>query len=88
MRSAEGEIRAIMELEVRGIEGEAEAAAQFYETVAGYAPTLGIVGAATGLIQVMGTSTASNRWVPESPPHSWLADLRNPAGKPDFAKRV
>lgn len=49
----EAEIRAIMELEVRGIEGEAEAAAQFYETAAGYAPTLGIVGAAIGLIQVM-----------------------------------
>jgi chemotaxis protein MotA len=46
-------IRAVLELEIRGIEGEAEAAAQFYETAAGYAPTLGIVGAAIGLIQVM-----------------------------------
>ncbi|MES1257408.1 MAG: MotA/TolQ/ExbB proton channel family protein [Acidobacteriota bacterium] len=46
-------IRSVMALEVRGIETEAEAAAQFYETAAGYAPTLGIVGAAIGLIQVM-----------------------------------
>jgi chemotaxis protein MotA len=46
-------IKAVLELEVRGIEAEAETAAQFYETAAGYAPTLGIVGAAIGLIQVM-----------------------------------
>jgi chemotaxis protein MotA len=46
-------IRSVLALEIRGIEAEAEAAAQFYETAAGYAPTLGIVGAAIGLIQVM-----------------------------------
>ena len=49
----EAGIKAVMDLEIRGIEGKAEAAAQFYETAAGYAPTLGIVGAAIGLIQVM-----------------------------------
>jgi len=49
----EAGIRSVMALEIRGIEAEAEAAAQFYETAAGYAPTLGIVGAAIGLIQVM-----------------------------------
>jgi len=46
-------IKNVLELEIRGIEADAEAAAQFYETAAGYAPTLGIVGAAIGLIQVM-----------------------------------
>jgi chemotaxis protein MotA len=46
-------IKTVLRLEVSGIEAEAEAAAQFYETAAGYAPTLGIVGAAMGLIQVM-----------------------------------
>jgi chemotaxis protein MotA len=49
----EAGIRSVLALEIRGIEAEAEEAAQFYETAAGYAPTLGIVGAAIGLIQVM-----------------------------------
>lgn len=49
----EAETGAVLELEIRGIEAEAEAAAQFYETAAGYAPTLGIVGAVIGLIRVM-----------------------------------
>jgi len=49
----EARLNAVLELEIKGIEAEAESAAQFYETAAGYAPTLGIVGAAIGLIQVM-----------------------------------
>lgn len=49
----ESGIRSVLGLEIRGIEAESEAAAQFYETAAGYAPTLGIVGAAIGLMQVM-----------------------------------
>lgn len=49
----EAGIRSVLGLEVRGIEAHAEEAAQFYETAAGYAPTLGIVGAAIGLIQVL-----------------------------------
>lgn len=49
----EAGIKSVLALEIRGMEAEAEAAAQVYETAAGYAPTLGIVGAAIGLIQVM-----------------------------------
>jgi chemotaxis protein MotA len=49
----EERIKSVMELEVHGIETEAESAAQFFETAAGYAPTLGIVGASIGLIHVM-----------------------------------
>jgi chemotaxis protein MotA len=49
----ESGIKSVLALEIRGIEAEAEAAAQVFETAAGYAPTLGIVGAAIGLIEVM-----------------------------------
>jgi chemotaxis protein MotA len=49
----EAGIRSALGLEIRGIEAEAESAAHVYETAAGYAPTLGIVGAAIGLMQVM-----------------------------------
>jgi chemotaxis protein MotA len=46
-------IRTVMDAEVAGIKSEAESVATVYETAAGYAPTLGVAGAAVGLIQVM-----------------------------------
>jgi chemotaxis protein MotA len=47
------EIRKMMELEIGIEEQEAEAEAKVYETAGGYSPTIGIIGAVLGLIQVM-----------------------------------
>src|SRR5262249_9026921 len=47
------EIRAMMELEMFLAEQEAEAEAKVFESAGGYAPTIGIIGAVLGLIQVM-----------------------------------
>lgn len=46
-------IRDIMELEISLFEQDAEAEAGVFEAAGGYAPTIGIVGAVLGLIQVM-----------------------------------
>ena len=47
------DIRKMMELEVAAEEHRAEAEAKVYEAAGGYAPTVGIIGAVLGLIQVM-----------------------------------
>jgi chemotaxis protein MotA len=46
-------IETLLDADVQGVKAQAEAAASFYETGAGYAPSLGMAGAAIGLIQVM-----------------------------------
>jgi chemotaxis protein MotA len=46
-------IRDIMEFEIGLFEQDAEAEAKVFESAGGYAPTIGIVGAVLGLIQVM-----------------------------------
>ncbi|MDP9054350.1 MAG: flagellar motor protein [Acidobacteriota bacterium] len=46
-------IRAIMELEIALFEQNSEAEVKVFEAAGGYAPTIGIVGAVLGLIQVM-----------------------------------
>lgn len=46
-------IRDIMELEIVLFEQNADAEAKVYEAAGGYAPTIGIIGAVLGLIQVM-----------------------------------
>ena len=46
-------IRDIMELEIVLFEQNAEAEAKVFEAAGGYAPTIGIIGAVLGLIQVM-----------------------------------
>jgi chemotaxis protein MotA len=46
-------IRSVLDAEVVGLRAQAEGSAAFYETAGGYAPTLGMAGAAIGLIQVM-----------------------------------
>jgi chemotaxis protein MotA len=46
-------IRNIMELEIDLFEQNAEAEAKVFEAAGGYAPTIGIIGAVLGLIQVM-----------------------------------
>jgi len=46
-------IRDIMELEIQLFEESVEAEAKVYESAGGYAPTIGIIGAVLGLIQVM-----------------------------------
>ena len=46
-------IRKIMELEISLEEHHAEAEAKVFEAAGGYAPTIGIIGAVLGLIQVM-----------------------------------
>jgi chemotaxis protein MotA len=46
-------IRDIMELEISLFEQNAEAEAKVFEAAGGYAPTIGIIGAVLGLIQVM-----------------------------------
>jgi chemotaxis protein MotA len=46
-------LRAMMELDIALDEKAAEAEAKVYESAGGYAPTIGIIGAVLGLIQVM-----------------------------------
>ncbi len=47
------ELKQMMELEIAQSEKHAEAAAKVFESAGGYAPTIGIIGAVLGLIQVM-----------------------------------
>lgn len=47
------ELRKMMDLEIFQAEKRAEAAAKVYEAAGGYSPTIGIIGAVMGLIQVM-----------------------------------
>ena len=47
------ELRKMMELEISLEEHHAEAEAKVFEAAGGYAPTIGIIGAVLGLIQVM-----------------------------------
>ncbi len=47
------DIRRIMELELEMAERHGEAEARVFEAAGGYAPTIGIIGAVLGLIQVM-----------------------------------
>jgi len=47
------ELRRMMELEITLEEQRGEAEARVYEAAGGYAPTIGIIGAVLGLIQVM-----------------------------------
>jgi chemotaxis protein MotA len=47
------ELRSMMELEIELEEHRGEAEAKVYEAAGGYAPTIGIIGAVLGLIQVM-----------------------------------
>lgn len=47
------ELRQMMELELTMKEKHAEAAAKVFEAAGGYSPTVGIIGAVLGLIQVM-----------------------------------
>lgn len=50
---AAAEIRRIMEMDLTIAENEAEADAKVFEAAGGFAPTIGIIGAVMGLIQVM-----------------------------------
>jgi chemotaxis protein MotA len=47
------ELRTMMEMELTQIERHAEADAKVFEAAGGYSPTIGIIGAVLGLIQVM-----------------------------------
>jgi chemotaxis protein MotA len=47
------QIRGIMELEIELMEQRGEAEAKVFETAGGYSPTIGIIGAVLGLMQVM-----------------------------------
>ena len=47
------EIRKMLELEIAMAEHQAESEAKVFENAGGYAPTIGIIGAVLGLIQVM-----------------------------------
>jgi chemotaxis protein MotA len=47
------ELRNMMELDMAVAEHQAEAEAKVFESAGGYAPTIGIIGAVLGLIQVM-----------------------------------
>src|SRR5437667_5247110 len=47
------ELRQTMEVELQYMEERGEHAAKVYEAAGGYAPTIGIIGAVLGLIQVM-----------------------------------
>jgi chemotaxis protein MotA len=50
---APARIRDIMELDIQLFEQNADAEAKVFESAGGYAPTIGIIGAVLGLIQVM-----------------------------------
>jgi chemotaxis protein MotA len=47
------EIRNMMQLEIETVENRAMAQARVFESAGGYSPTIGIIGAVMGLIQVM-----------------------------------
>src|SRR5690242_3480932 len=47
------QLRSIMELEITLMEHEGEAEAKVFEAAGGYSPTIGIIGAVLGLMQVM-----------------------------------
>lgn len=47
------QLKAIMELEIERLEQNCESEAKVFEAAGGYAPTVGIIGAVLGLIQVM-----------------------------------
>jgi chemotaxis protein MotA len=47
------ELRKMMELEMELLDARAHAEAKVFESAGGYAPTIGIIGAVLGLIQVM-----------------------------------
>jgi len=47
------QIRTIMELEINLMEQDGEAEAKVFEAAGGYSPTIGIIGAVLGLMQVM-----------------------------------
>lgn len=47
------EIRKMLELEITLVEHQAETEAKVFESAGGFAPTIGIIGAVMGLIQVM-----------------------------------
>jgi chemotaxis protein MotA len=47
------QIRTIMELEISLLEQDGEAEAKVFESAGGYSPTIGIIGAVLGLMQVM-----------------------------------
>lgn len=47
------ELRAIMDLQISRDEVESDSIVRVYESAGGYAPTIGIIGAVLGLIQVM-----------------------------------
>jgi chemotaxis protein MotA len=47
------QIRTIMELEISMVEQQGEEEAKVFEAAGGYSPTVGIIGAVLGLIQVM-----------------------------------
>ena len=47
------QIRSIMELDIDLVEQRGEAEAKAFETAGGYSPTIGIIGAVLGLMQVM-----------------------------------
>jgi chemotaxis protein MotA len=47
------ELRSMLELEIGQRENHAEAEAKVFESAGGFAPTIGIIGAVMGLIQVM-----------------------------------
>lgn len=54
-------IRNVMEVESGVLEQRDVDAARFYESMGGYAPTIGIIGAVMGLIQVMGNLADPSR---------------------------
>ena len=57
-------IRNVMEVEANILEQRDIDAANFYEAMGGYAPTIGIIGAVMGLIQVMGNLADPSRLGP------------------------
>lgn len=60
-------IRSILEVDFYTQESRDIEAAKVFESMGGYAPTIGIIGAVMGLIHVMGNLGIRRNWAAESP---------------------
>jgi hypothetical protein len=69
-------LRGLLETEITAYEFAERQAARIWESAAGYAPTIGILGAVLGLIHVMENLSDPARWAPAS---------RSPSSRPSTA---
>ena len=71
-------IRSILEVDLYTQEGRDLRAAKVYESMGGYSPTIGIIGAVMGLIHVMGNLPIPVSWAAASPWRSLPPSMASP----------